>query len=355
MAERADQLTLVIYKYLERESLKTLRRFAVWVLLLLTGGTMGYMALEGWDVGDSFYMVVITLSTVGFGEVQPLTTAGRMFTTVLILAGVGSLGYLFGTFSQHLISGTLAGTFWSRRMQHKIDQLAGHHVVCGFGRVGRQVARDLERRGCQVVIIESDEEKLSESEGVQLYVLGDASDDDTLVRAGIGRARALVIVTGDDAINLFVTISARALNSAVEIIARANQPSSEPKMKRAGANHVVSPYVISGHRIASQVLNPSVNAFLDDVLHSPELDLWLEEITIPASSELVNQNMSSLSLRERTGANVVALRRDSQGGYLTAELSDITVEEGDVLITLGTPEQLRALASLAGDLRHPYA
>ena len=329
------------------EMTRPIRRFLVVLIGIGLAGTIGFMTLEGWNVLDALYMTVITLSTVGFGEIHPISAAGKIFIIVLITAGVGAVAYLFSTLSQYVVSGALTGSFRSRRMQRIIDALSGHFIVCGYGRVGQHVVSDLEDRGRRCVVIESDSttaERLAD----RLVVIGDAADDDALRRAGINRARGLVAATGDDADNLFITLSARSLNPNTLIVARANDPASEPKLLRAGATHVISPFSISGHRIASQLLNPSITDFLDVVMHSADLELWLEEVTVTAGSDLEGKAMETAMLRLEVGANIIAIRRAQERGFTTVPQTGLQVQSGDVMIALGTQEQLHALSKLAG-------
>lgn len=232
-------------------------------------------------------------------------------------------------------------------MQRTIDAISGHFIICGYGRVGQHVVSDLEDRGRHCVIIESDSttaERLAD----RLVVIGDAADDDALHHAGIDRARGLVAATGSDADNLFITLSARSLNPNILIVARANDPASEPKLLRAGATHAISPFSISGHRIASQLLNPSITDFLDVVMHSADLELWLEEVTVAAGSDLDGKDMQTAMLRLEVGANIIAIRHAEQRGFTTVPRTGLQVQPGCVMIALGTQEQLYALSKLAG-------
>lgn len=298
---------------LRRRIRRRLARFGVIVGTVVGVGTLGYMLLEGWDLIESLYMTVITLSTVGFSEVRPLSQVGRLFTTGLIVAGVGAVTYLFASISQYIVSGELTGSLRKARMQQRIDDLSGHYVICGYGRVGQQVQVDLESKGKECVLVEASEDALKEAPPRTLVVVGDAADDDVLLRAGIERAAGLVAATGDDATNLFVALSAHTLNLDLPIVARANDPATEPKLIRAGATHVISPYTLSGRRIARQLLYPSVTDFLDVVMHSGGLELWLEECHVAAGSDLHNKTAHEAEVRTLTGANVLAVRRHDEG------------------------------------------
>jgi voltage-gated potassium channel len=305
------------------------------------------MLLEGWQVVDALYMTVITLSTVGFSEVRPLSSEGRLFTTALIVSGVASVGYLFSAISHNIVNGELHGTLRRRRMQKSVDHLKGHYIVCGFGRVGREVVENLRQKDKSCVVVESDSVVLDNSD--VLHINGDAADDDILREAGIGRAAGLVAVTGSDATNLFITISAHTLNPELNIVARANQPTTDAKLLRAGATKVISPYTLGGRRIATQLLYPSVTDFMDVVLHSGSLELWLEELKVEVDSDLHGKTVAEVEVRRRTGANVLALVRHdgTRNSVVSNPPATMRIEPGDVVIALGTKDQLQALEKLA--------
>lgn len=327
------------------------RRVALYLVVVSTitlTGTLGYIAIEGWSVMEGLYMTVITLSTVGFKEVRPLSPAGQAWTMMLIVAGVGALGYLFKSVGQSIVSGDIPARLRRRRMQERVDALSGHYVICGYGRVGRQVAQDLTAKGKPCVVVDPAPVSFAGIPAELPYVIGDAADDEILKQAGIERAAGLVVTTGDDPTNLFVTLSAHAVNPRLVIVARANEETSEPKLLRAGATHVISPYTISGRRIAAQLLSPTLTDFLDIVLHSGKLELWLEECRVREGSGLHGKTVAELDVRRRTGANVLAVRRHDQGAIVTNPPADLRFEPGDVLIAFGTRDQLKALEAAAG-------
>jgi voltage-gated potassium channel len=329
------------------EMQRRLLRFVLVLLVITTLGTLGYVVIEGWPAFDALYMTVITLATIGFEEVHPLSTAGRAFTIALIVAGVSAVGYFVNAVAQLALSGELAARLRRRRMVERLEALSGHYVVCGYGRVGQEVVEDLHRRGRRCVVVDSARPSSPTVPDVP-FVVGDAANDDILRQAGIDRARGLVAVTGDDPTNLFVTLSAHALNPKLVIVARANDDATEPKLLRAGASHVISPNIISGRRIAAQLLNPAVADFLDVVMHSGQLEMWMEEFQVAPGSELHGRTVAAADVRRRTGANVLAVRRHDQGAILTNPPADLTFAPGDILIALGTGEQLAALSRAAG-------
>ena len=328
------------------------RRRLVRVLLLLNGtvlvGAAGFVLIEHWGLLDALYMTILTLSTVGFNEVHPLSDPGRVFTMGLIVCGVGIAAYAAGTVGEYIIGGHLSGAVRRQRMQQEIDRLQGHYIVCGYGRVGRQVVEEFDARGAATVVIEPDDEAFSAGPRGPRRIRGDATDDHALREAGIDRAAGLVAVAGDDATNIVVTLSARALNPDLPIVSRAIEPEIEDKLRRAGATHVISPYRIGGQRIATQLLHPRITDFLDVVMHSGSVELWLEEITIGPDGAAAGNALGQSGLGGTEGVNVLAVVR--QGGELvTNPPADLRLARGDVLIALGTLGQLEAARRLAGD------
>jgi voltage-gated potassium channel len=229
-------------------------------------------------------------------------------------------------------------------MQRKIDTLSNHFIVCGYGQVGAQVVESLRQRGKKCVVIETTEKDHNDPEVPA--IIGNAEDDEVLKKAGIDRAEGLVAATGDDAANLFITVSAHTLNKDLTIVARANVSSSEAKLRYGGATHVISPHIMGGKRIATQLLHPSVTDFLDVVMHSGDLELWLEEFTLSAKCNLEGKTVAEGQVRQKTGANILAIRRSDGGNVLTNPPSELRFEPGDVLIALGTRDQLQSLRAL---------
>lgn len=304
------------------------------------------MWLEGWHLFDALYMTIITLSTVGFGEVRSLSPAGRVFTALLIVGGVVVVTMLFSAVSHHIVSGELTGLVRRKRMRKAISELRGHFVVCGYGRVGEQVTRDLLERHQRVVVIEPrmDPTRLI---GDLLHIDSDAAQDEALIEAGIERAWAVVVATGDDPTNLFVAMSARSLNPDVVVVARANDCATESKLRRAGATYVVSPYRLSGQRIAEQLLAPTAVEFIDQ-LQAASAGVHLEEVPVCDDSPLHRRGLDHHDVRVGTGANVLAVRRMGHVKFPGSASDAMAVQPGDILVALGSETQLRALAVLAG-------
>lgn len=324
----------------------------VLVLVLLLGcGTMGYVLLEGWHWIDALYMTVITLSTVGYGEVVPLTNTGRVFSMVLILLGVGGAAYAFSMVTDYIVAGELRGALRRQRMVRDISRMHNHYVICGFGRVGRQVLEGLRANRFDVVVVDGDPSIAIEMEerGV-CYIVGDASEDETLVQAGIERAGGLCTCLPSDAANVYTILSARTLNPNLYIVSRSNMPEGERKLRMAGANQVINPYLITGHRMAAQLLHPGVVEFLDVIMRQGDLELRIEEIQITPASSMNGRTLGECHVRHETGVNVLAVRR-ATGQLFTMLDADFQLNAGDTLISLGTMAQLTALADKAGDRR----
>jgi voltage-gated potassium channel len=318
-------------------------RLALTVLAgIMLIGTVGYLIL-GFTFLDAVYQTVTTVTTVGFREVQPLSTAGKVFTIVLILLGVGTALYALGVLIQTLVGGELHDVFGRRRMDRRIAELHDHVIVCGWGRVGRAIAKDVGDGGAPLVIVDTEAQRLESSP--HPVVVGDATDDDVLHRAGVDRARALVAALDSDAGNLFVTLSARALRPDLFIVARVRVEDSVEKLRRAGADRIVNPQSIGGARMAAFVLQPHVTEFLDVVMHDRDIEFRLEEVTVPANSPVAGRTLREAQIRDLTGALVLALR-DERGGFSTNPSPDARISGGEVLIAIGTPAELVALAAL---------
>jgi voltage-gated potassium channel len=309
---------------------------------VMVAGTVGYLVL-GFGLLDALYQTVTTVTTVGFREVQPLTAAGKVFTIALIVVGVGTALYTLGVIIETLLEGQLPEVFGRRRMERKITGMTEHVVVCGWGRVGRAIARDLVAMGARPVVVDNDPIRV---ENVQYpAVLGDATDDGVLDRAGVRRARALVAALDTDAGNLFVTLSARALRPELFIVARVRLEENEGKLRRAGANRVVNPQSIGGARMAAFVLQPYVTEFVDVVMHDRGIEFRLEEIPVPEGSPIEGCSIREAHIRDRTGALVLALR-DQNGTFTTNPPPETLINADQIIIAIGTPGDLEKLQRL---------
>lgn len=329
----------------------SLRRSLTPVLALLTAviaiGTIGYRLIEGWDLLDALYMTVITLSTVGFGETRTLSPTGRIFTIGLIILGVSTVAYALSAIGEYILNVRVGPRVRERRMMRAISKLENHYIICGFGRVGRSAFEALKETKRQIVIIEKDSETAEEPVNMGLTVVtGDATRDETLRQAGIEKAQGLMVCGGNDSDNLFIVLSARTLNPNLFIVARSVNSENEAKMKRAGADRVVSPYNIGGRHMANLLSRPHVTDFLDVVTLDSGLELWLEELHISAGSELVGRTVVEADLRRKTGTILVALLRGKERKTFIPD-ENTRLEVDDELIVLGTREQLLKLEELA--------
>jgi len=313
-------------------------------------GTAGFHYIEHWSWFDGFYMVLTTLTTIGYGEVHPLSPVGRYFNVAIILAGVGLVFLILGALGQALLEFEFNNLFGRRRMEREIGRLSGHYIICGAGRVGRAVARQLESKPAQFVILESDEVKAARihAETNWLVVHADATLEAQLLAVRIDQAAGLVAATTTDATNTYVVLTARSLNPTLKIIARASEEGAEKHMRTAGADQVVSPYGFAGFRIAEAFLRPNVITFIEVALQrSSELGLELEELTIDPSSAYVGQSLRSSGIRRDLGITVLAIKREGEA-MKYSPAPDALLDAGHHLIVMGEPSKLRELEALAG-------
>ncbi|MEZ4417127.1 MAG: potassium channel protein [Gemmatimonadota bacterium] len=319
---------------------------------LVLFGAVGYVWLEGASFGDALYMTVVTVTAVGYDEVVPLSTAGRAFTSALLVLGLTGMGLWFALLTSLIVELDLRNTLQQRRMTKTIDSLSGHVVVCGAGRTGRRVIIELSRARQPFVVIDRNEDHIAlarEERPDLLYVSGDATQDHTLEEAGIRRAAGLVASLSADTDNVYVCLSARVLNPDLQIVARAYEDESSEKLLRAGADHVVSPNVTGATQMAAYLLHPSVVSFLDVMTRSPELALRLEEAVITPRSQLVGRSLMNARIRQETGLMVIAIRKAGEGapGYTFNPAAETQLDPGDQIIALGTAEQVEKLRAYA--------
>jgi len=326
------------------------RNLVIAGLLLVTLpviGTAGYMIVEGWGFLDALYMSVITFTTVGYREVHPLDRQGQAFTMVYSVAGVGVLFYgLFSVF-QFLLEGELGSFLGVRRMKGQIENLKNHYILCGFGRVGEEISRELSERKVPFVVIETNEQSIERGhrQGV-LMLVGDATNDAMLKVAGVERASCLLAASDSDSGNTFIVLTARALNPALFIVARAGYPDSEPRLQRAGANRVFSPYITAGHQMALAAIQPMVHEFIDSV-PTQEGGPVLAEIEISEGSGLAGQTIHDLLHWTRSIA-VLALQ-NSAGELLVGPSQTAALSAGDKLIVRGEEEELERIRPARGE------
>ncbi len=319
----------------------------LFLLAIVFIGTWGYVLLEGANVLDAFYMTIITLTTVGFKEVFPLDQGGRIFTIFIIFFGMGTVLYLAGSLTQMIIEGELRKILGRRKLENKIKSLRNHIIVCGYGRIGEVVCQEIRAQGdIDIVIIEKDPQTLTRLEEANfLYIPGDATEDDCLIRAGIERARGLISVLNSDANNVYITLTARNLNPDILIVARSSSPISERKLLQAGANKVISPHYLGGKRMAQILLRPTVAEFIDFALHDPNIELNLGEIPVKQKSVLDGVTLMESGIRQQLDLIIVAIKKES-GEMLFNPGSDTVIEAGDTLIALGRKPNLKELEKL---------
>jgi len=316
--------------------------------LILLGGCLGYMAIEGWNIPDALYMTVTTLTTVGFGEVHPLSPRGRIFTIFLILFGVGFFLYFLGSITGMVIQGTLKDVYGRRKLDKQISHITGHYIICGFGRIGRTVTQLLKEKPIEVVVIEKNPDCIPLfQEKNLLYVLGEATSEEHLLKAGIARAKGLVSAASSDADNVYITLTARGINPDLFILARAAEESSIKNLIRAGADKVISPYDIGARRMANTIMRPTVIDFIELAVHNRNLDLQMEELVIEKQSRIKNVTLLESNIRKDYNLIIVAIKKKS-GEMIFNPSPQTKLQEGDTLVALGARENLILLEKQLG-------
>lgn len=302
--------------------------------------------IEGWSISDSLYATVQTLTTVGYGDITPQSTAGRTFAVVIMLIGVGGVALGASSIVQSVVQSELLSTFGQRWQSKRMRKLNNHFIVCGSGRVGSHLVRDLLAANETFVVIESDQERAAEitSRGVDVLV-ADATLEESLREVGVDRARGLAACLPNDADNVYVVLTARDLNPNLRIVARAAEEQAEAKLLRAGANHVVAPTIIGGHRIAVALTKPAVSEFMDSITAN-ELGLGFEQVEVDAASHLVGLELGQTPIRSELDVVIISIRRQD-GQAIFSPTGDCKIEAGDILIAIGRAEALTKLASIA--------
>ncbi|MBL4708711.1 MAG: NAD-binding protein [Flavobacteriales bacterium] len=314
------------------------------ILLICFTGVIGFKIIEGYSLGDALYMTIITVSTVGFREVSPLSDSGKYFTIFLIVMSIGTFAYAIGVISFYLIDGEFRKHLLELRKVKKIQNLSRHTIVCGFGRNGKQIVQELEEANIPYVLIEKKPEVINDAiaRDCKNYIEGEATDDEILIEAGIMRAEALITTLPDDADNVFVVLTARGMNKNLLIISRASKDTSDKKLKMAGANNVVMPDKVGGTHMASLVIKPDVVEFLN-ILSGQDDNISLEEISYDSlPMEFKNRTIKELHVRKRSGANIVGLK-NKEGQYILNPTPDELICEGTKVFVLGMKEQIEKL------------
>ena len=325
-------------------------RLAVALLaLVVTGGTFGYVVIEGWSVWDAFYMTIISVTTAGYREVHPMSRAGEMFTSVVLVLGVSTALYTFTTFMAKVVEGDLQGRWVRRRRARMLDELEQHFIICGFGRIGRIIAEEFARQSVPFVIVERDAARVHEAlEAGYLAVAADAANELALHRIRISHARGLIAAVSTDAENVYAVLTARLQRPDLFIIGRAETEDAKAKLVKAGADRVISPYQIGGLQLAQTALRPAVVDFVQLATSSDNLELNMEQIRIGESAELAGKSIVDAALRQRFGVVVVGIQR-ADGSMEFNPPPEASMQPGDHLVVLGKTEDLRELATAAGD------
>lgn len=318
------------------------------LVTLFVGGTLGFLIIEDWTVTESIYMTLITLTTVGFAEVRPLTDAGKHFMILFLVVGVATVGFSVSTVVSYLFEGQIVQSVRRRKMERVMKRIRNHYIVCGAGDVGREVVMEFRKNRTPYVVVERDPEhsELAEAEDT-VFVIGDASEESVLDQARIADAIGLIAVLPSDADNVFVTLTARQMNPNLTIIAKASDEQATNKLRRAGATRVITPSRIAGRRIVSSALRPSIVNFLDVIVDDSKMSLRMEEFRISETSPLAGKTLREVNLGQHTGAIVLAIT-DAMGNARTDSsqqtmVAGATVHPGDRLIALGSEQQLRQL------------
>ena len=314
----------------------------------LAVGTIGFSVIAGYPAFDAFYMSLITITTVGYREIHPLNHAGRVFNTFLMIFGVGVMFYAFGVMTQTIIELQLSELLYRRRIKRMIDKLKNHFIVCGFGRVGRSAAEELQRSGAPFVVVDTDTPRIEQAvKKGMLAVAADAKNDETLQELHIERARGLVAALGSDADNLFLILSAKALNPKLKVSSRVNEKESERKLKMAGADAVFRPYNITGFRLAQAILRPYVFRFLEFATSTVDMgqNIGIEQVRVSPASEFASRSIKQMQIRRDLGVIVLAIRR-GDGSMEFNPPAEAVVKGGDHLIVMGDLDHLRKMAKL---------
>ena len=327
-----------------------MRNALIALALAILFGTIGFTLIEGWTLSDSLYVTVQTLTTVGYGDVPPHSSAGRGFAVIVMLMGVGGVALAASTIVQSVVQSELVSTFGQRRQSKKMSKLYDHYIICGSGRVGSHLIRDLQATGKPFVVIEKDPQRAADFTQREIMVLvADATSEESLREVGVDRARGLAACLPNDADNVYVVLTARDLNPNLRIVARAAEEQAEAKLLRAGANHVIAPTIIGGHRMAVALTKPAVSEFMDSITAN-QLGLGFEQVEVDAASHLSGQELRSTPIRSELDVVVISIRRQ-EGEIIFNPSGDCRIETGDILIAIGRADSLTKLNQLARGIR----
>ncbi|HHP7239239.1 potassium channel family protein [Longibacter sp.] len=312
------------------------------LFVVIAVGTSGYRVIEGWPWMDGLFMTFITLTTIGFAEVRPLSDVGRFFTIFIALTGIGIVTFVAARSAQLLLA---SDRLRERQKMKKINDLENHYIVCGYGRVGQRLAEDLEHAQREFVVIDQADEEIEQcQEDERLYVQGNAEDEDTLRKAGIDRAFGLILALPEDSSNVFVTLTAREMNPNVFILARTIDHRNRSKLLHAGADKVIAPSEVGADRMAQVILRPNVDQFLERVLRAGALSLQIDEVEVMPDASLAGQTLAESNFRQQYDAIVIGMIDQSEGDMMRFNPDPAArIQEGDILIVLGDPDMIRTL------------
>jgi len=325
--------------------------FLIILFLLVIAGTMGFYFLEEMPLLDSLYMTIITLSTVGFEEVRPLDATGRIFVIFLVIFGVIAATFTLSAIGQFILEGQLRRIMGRRKMQSKIKKLTNHFILAGYGRVGREVVQLFKHRKVPFIVIDAKSETIEQLDSENcLYVQGQATEDEVLITAGIEKARALISTLPDEADNVYLALTARHINPGMSIICRIDHPESEKKLRRAGADYVVSPHALGGARMAMASLRPNVVDFMQ-MTSMGESGLGIEEVTVPAGSRIAGKTLVESGIKAQFGVTVIGIKKPDRQIVINPPTHAV-IEAGDVMLLVGSTQQLEELTSRMTEENH---
>ena len=334
----------------EIEPADRLKFVVILLTLIFLAGTLGFHFIEGWAYLDSLFMTLITITTIGYREIFPLSNAGKVFDIILIILGVGTAAYGFATVAQFIVEGEIQRVLGRRRLDKKMMRMNGHYIVCGNGRIGSLICQELHASNKTFVVIDRDPPTNAELEARNIpYVIGDATNEETLEKAGISRAKGLIATATSDVANVYISLIARELNPDIFILARAETEDSIKNLERAGANKVICPYLIGGRHMANIILKPTVVDFVDLATGDTGLDfhIQMEGLLIKSGSVLVGKTLKDSPIRKDVGLMVVAIK-DHKGKMIFNPPADFILDENIVLVCIGPPDVLKSMKKLVG-------
>jgi len=325
---------------------KTIIKGFIILMAVLFVGTMGYMLIEKWSMLDALYMTVITITTVGFREIRATSPEGKIFTIFIIFSGMGIIAFILGMVAQTMVEVQVRSIIGRKKLGLKMRSMKDHYIICGFGRIGKVISRELKANRIPTVIIDNNPEEKQGLENENIpYLNDDATSEEGLIEAGIERAKGLVSVVASDADNLFITMTARGLNPGLFILARADEEHTEKKLLRAGANRVVMPYLIGGQKMANSIVKPAVTDFIEFTCDNKDIGLEMEELLVAEKSHLNGKTLIDSEIRQEMDVIIVAVRK-KDGEMKFNPSSQTRIESGDILISLGKDSDLKKLAEI---------